>query len=304
MAGVTLIAGIAMLNAVANAPTLLLFSVALATMAAMDAITDISMNGHGLRVQKLYGRTILNSFHGWWSIGAVCGGILGSIAAQIGMALWLQALFATVVFGAMAVFARTLLLPGKDQAPVDEEAAAEVRPQRRLPASLWVRLIALGLLGASVGLVEESAASWGAIYMDGMFSVIPFVAGLAQAGLGQAVVPVQHVGRVGGQKIEHDVVAMRMQHVEPGLATQRCKHLEVEAAAEVLVLRHAQQPVRRQLGGEEDAVGAVVEQAGDGERGGRDPRFEEFGGVEAPTVVTFHGFRGCRCSGRCARRCR
>ncbi|AQX16303.1 Inner membrane protein YbjJ [Tessaracoccus sp. O5.2] len=202
VATTTLLLGILMLNAVANAPTLALFAASLATMAAMDAITDISMNAHGLRVQKLYGRTILNSFHGWWSIGAVCGGILGSAAAQVEMALWLQAVVAAVVFGGMALFARTLLLPGKDQAPVDE-AAAELRPQRRIPASLWLRLIALGLLGASVGLVEESAASWGAIYMDGMFEVMPFVAGLAFVALQGA----QMIGRFTGDALVNRIGA-------------------------------------------------------------------------------------------------
>lgn len=203
VATMTLLLGILTLNAVANAPTLALFAASLATMAAMDAITDISMNAHGLRVQKLYGRTILNSFHGWWSIGAVCGGILGSAAAQVDMALWLQAVLAAVVFGGMALFARTLLLPGKDQAPVDEEAAAELRPQRRIPASLWLRLIALGLLGASVGLVEESAASWGAIYMDGMFEVMPFVAGLAFVALQGA----QMIGRFTGDALVNRIGA-------------------------------------------------------------------------------------------------
>lgn len=203
VATTTLLLGILTLNAVANAPTLALFAASLATMAAMDAITDISMNAHGLRVQKLYGRTILNSFHGWWSIGAVCGGILGSAAAQVDMALWLQAVLAAVVFGGMALFARTLLLPGKDQAPVDEEAAAELRPQRRIPASLWLRLIALGLLGASVGLVEESAASWGAIYMDGMFEVMPFVAGLAFVALQGA----QMIGRFTGDALVNRIGA-------------------------------------------------------------------------------------------------
>lgn len=202
VATTTLLLGILMLNAVANAPTLALFAASLATMAAMDAITDISMNAHGLRVQKLYGRTILNSFHGWWSIGAVCGGILGSAAAQVEMTLWLQAVVAAVVFGGMALFARTLLLPGKDQAPVDE-AAAELRPQRRIPASLWLRLIALGLLGASVGLVEESAASWGAIYMDGMFEVMPFVAGLAFVALQGA----QMIGRFTGDALVNRIGA-------------------------------------------------------------------------------------------------
>ena len=203
VATVTLIAGIATLNLIAFAPHIAVFSAALAFMAAMDAITDISMNAHGLRVQKLYGRTILNSFHGWWSIGAVCGGFLGSVAAQIDMALWLQAAIATVAFGSIALFARTLLLPGSDQEPVSDAAAAEVRPSRRIPASMWLRLIALGLLGASVGLVEDSAASWGAIYMDGMFDVIPFVAGLAFVALQLA----QMIGRFTGDALVNRIGA-------------------------------------------------------------------------------------------------
>ncbi|MHA6512710.1 MFS transporter [Tessaracoccus sp. Z1128] len=203
VATVTLITGIATLNLIAFAPHIAVFSAALAFMAAMDAVTDISMNAHGLRVQKLYGRSILNSFHGWWSIGAVCGGFLGSVAAQIDMALWLQAIIATVVFGFIALFARTLLLPGRDQEPLSEAAATEVRPSRRIPASMWLRLIALGLLGASVGLVEDSAASWGAIYMDGMFDVIPFVAGLAFVALQLA----QMIGRFTGDALVNRIGA-------------------------------------------------------------------------------------------------
>ncbi len=204
VATVGLILGVAGLNAVANSPTLVLFSLSLAWMAAMDAFTDISMNAHGLRVQKLYGRTILNSFHGWWSIGAVAGGVLGSAAAQVGMPIEVQAFVATVVFGGMALYARTLLLPGKDHTPaIVEGDAAQVRPQRRLPAGIWVRLIALGMLGGSVGLVEDSAASWGAVYMDGMFDVIPFVAGLAFVALQSA----QMVGRFTGDALVNRIGA-------------------------------------------------------------------------------------------------
>ena len=213
VAAVTQLVGIAGLNLVASAPTLVVFSASLAFMAAMDALTDISMNAHGLRVQRLFGRTILNSFHGWWSIGAVCGGFLGSVAAQVGMDLWLQAAVATVLFGSLSLFARTLLLPGKDQAPVDEEAASEPRPQRRIPAGIWVRLIALGLLGGSVGLVEDSAGSWGAIYMDGMFDIIPFVAGLAFVALQGA----QMIGRFTGDALVNRIGARPA--VTLGLAT-------------------------------------------------------------------------------------
>ena len=34
-------------------------------------------------MQKLYGRSILNSFHAVWSIGAVAGGSLGALTAEL-----------------------------------------------------------------------------------------------------------------------------------------------------------------------------------------------------------------------------
>ena len=50
-------------------------------------IVDVAQNAHGLRVQRGYGRSILNAFHGLWSIGAVTGGLLGSAAAGLGVPL-------------------------------------------------------------------------------------------------------------------------------------------------------------------------------------------------------------------------
>ncbi|WP_308197543.1 hypothetical protein [Rathayibacter sp. VKM Ac-2927] len=55
-------------------PSLLVFAGALAFAGATDAITDVAQNSHGLRVQRRYGRSIINSFHAIWSIGAVLGG--------------------------------------------------------------------------------------------------------------------------------------------------------------------------------------------------------------------------------------
>lgn len=48
---------------------------------AVDAFTDVAQNSHGLRVQRPYGRSILNSFHAVWSVGAALGGLLGRAAA-------------------------------------------------------------------------------------------------------------------------------------------------------------------------------------------------------------------------------
>lgn len=190
---ITQVCGIAMLSLIGNAPVAWVLAVGVFLMAGCDALTDIAMNAHGLRVQKLYGRPILNSFHGWWSVGAVCGGLLGSAAKQAGISIWLQCVIATVIFAAMSIGAKTLLLPGRDQNGEDAEAGgkAPLTPSTRL------RLIALGLLGASAMLMEDTGATWGAIYLDRQFDVIPFLTGMAFVALQGA----QLVGRFTGDAL-------------------------------------------------------------------------------------------------------
>ncbi|WP_294567525.1 MFS transporter, partial [uncultured Arthrobacter sp.] len=63
----------------------LVLAAALLLGGAMDALTDVGQNSHGLRVQQLYGRSILNSFHAVWSIGAMTGGLMGGAAVALGI---------------------------------------------------------------------------------------------------------------------------------------------------------------------------------------------------------------------------
>ena len=46
----------------------------LLVVGGMDAVVDVAQNAHGFRVQRGYGRSIVNAFHGLWSVGAVAGG--------------------------------------------------------------------------------------------------------------------------------------------------------------------------------------------------------------------------------------
>ena len=63
----------------------MLFAAALFVAGASDAVTDVAQNSHALRVQRNYGRSIINSFHAVWASGAITGGLLG--AAAIAMAV-------------------------------------------------------------------------------------------------------------------------------------------------------------------------------------------------------------------------
>lgn len=189
--------GLVMLSVYGNATVWPVFAAGLFAMAAFDALSDIAMNAHGLRVQALYGRSILNGLHGWWSIGAVSGGVLGALAAQARIPIWLQCLAALLVFGALALYAKTQLLTTPDMPPGD--AATPV--QRGVPRRWLPRLIALGLLGAAVGLIEDSGASWGAVYLDSMFAVTPFVVGMAFVALQGA----QVIGRFTGDALTNRI---------------------------------------------------------------------------------------------------
>jgi MFS family permease len=166
---------------------------------ALDAVIDVAQNAHGLRVQRLYRRSILNAFHGFWSIGAVTGGLLGSAAAGLGVPLGLHLGVVAVVFGIVAMVASRALLPGPDDA--DREPAPETEAVAGRPVNPWraaaLPLAALGVLGVCGAFVEDAGASWSALYLRNELA-----AGAATAGLGfVALQTAMTVGRLTGDRV-------------------------------------------------------------------------------------------------------
>ncbi|ROS48104.1 MFS transporter [Frigoribacterium sp. PhB24] len=83
---------------------------------ALDAIVDVSQNSHGLRVQYRYRRSILNSFHAVWSIGAVLGGLMGGAAAGLGIPIAWHLGASALIFAVVALVAYPLMLSGPEPA--------------------------------------------------------------------------------------------------------------------------------------------------------------------------------------------
>jgi MFS family permease len=179
---------------VSVAPNWLGLAAALLVTGALDAIVDVAQNAHGLRVQRLYQRSILNSFHGVWSIGAVAGGLLGSAAAGLGVPLAAHLAGSAVVFGAVALVASRAMLPGRDEPEPAAEEVPRERPRRRaaVPA-----LAALGVLATCGAFVEDAGSSWSALYLR-----TELAAGAAIAGLGFVALSVaMTVGRLTGDRV-------------------------------------------------------------------------------------------------------
>ena len=184
----------------AAAPNWPLLAAALLFAGALDAIVDVAQNAHGLRVQRAYGRSILNAFHGIWSIGAVAGGLLGSAAAGLGIPLPVHLAVVGLLFGVPALFGSRAMLPGHDDTEREADdagpapSAATTRSLRRaaLPA-----MAALGVLAACGAFVEDAGASWSALYLRDELA-----AGAAAAGLGFVALSVaMTVGRLTGDRV-------------------------------------------------------------------------------------------------------
>src|SRR6202048_4163250 len=109
--------GIAMFVWLAGvAPSPLTFAGALFVAGGAEAVTDVAQNAHGLRVQRRYGRSIINSFHAVWSAGGVLRGAVGAGAIALHVARGTHLAVSAVVFIAVCVIAYRFLLPGPDDA--------------------------------------------------------------------------------------------------------------------------------------------------------------------------------------------
>ncbi|SDS64370.1 Fucose permease [Friedmanniella luteola] len=176
--GATVVAALGQLAA-GVAPVGILLAAGLLLAGAMDALADVAQNSQGLRVQRRYGRSILNSLHAIWSVGAVVGGALGALAAEAALPRGLHLGASALVFGTVAALAFRWLL--HDDEPVEPAPPPVAPAPGRRPTSgrlrLYGVLAALVLVGGAGGVIEDSGSSWSAIYLTDALGTSAFVAG-------------------------------------------------------------------------------------------------------------------------------
>ncbi|MFF7556914.1 MFS transporter [Streptomyces olivaceus] len=198
--GGTLLTGVGILAA-GLAESVAVFAAALFLAGAMDAFTDVAQNAHGLRVQRRYGRSIINSFHAIWSVGAVTGGSMAAGAIALGVPRGQHLLFSAVVFAVAACVALRYCLPGPDTEAAEETAAGAGTPAAgSVPATgrrTTYVLAALVLIATAGTLVEDAGSSWATLYLSDSLH-----ASVALAASGYvALVGAQFVGRLIGDRL-------------------------------------------------------------------------------------------------------
>jgi MFS family permease len=200
----TVLTSLGLLSA-ALAPSGVLFAVALFLGGASDAITDVAQNAHGLRVQRRYGRSIINGFHAIWSIGAVLGGVMAAVAIALQLPLGVHLGISTAVFATVALVALRFCLPGRDH-EVDAEGDAETTAEpgevaralrRGVTPRTVIAIIALTLIAMAGAVAEDAGNSWATLYLSDSLGAAAAIAPLGFI----ALVGAQFIGRIIGDPL-------------------------------------------------------------------------------------------------------
>jgi MFS family permease len=188
------LAGFAVIAAVA--PTPVIFGGALFIAGAADAVTDVAQNAQGLRVQRNYGRSILNSLHALYSVGAILGGLMGAAAISLGISRTAQLATSALLFCAICLVGYQFLLRGPDHTgPEVPRAASDGRTPGLLAAYALVAALAIFSIAGSV--VEDAGNSWATIYLRDSVGARAAIAPFAYI----AMVSCMFVGRLTGDRL-------------------------------------------------------------------------------------------------------
>ena len=140
-------------------------------------LCDISLNTQGICIERLYGRTIMASFHGGWSLAACLGALIGFIMIVSGIAPRWHFMIVAVVILLILLVSRRYLQEDVEDEPVAKQPAVGTEERKESPALLsFIRkpemlLIQLGIVGLFALVVESAMFDWSALYFESVLEV-------------------------------------------------------------------------------------------------------------------------------------
>src|SRR5690348_7560181 len=152
---------------------------------AAAGIADMAMNAEGVLVEKELGRSVMSSFHGFWSVGVLAGSAVSAAASHGGVDTRVQFAITAVVLAVVGAAAARFLLD-------DPRASEEVAPPAFALPTREVLLI--GLVGLCAVFGEQAGTDWSAFYIRNELGGSASVAALAVSAFAVAMATVRLMG--------------------------------------------------------------------------------------------------------------
>ena len=170
-------------------PTVFALSVALFAFGFIGNTVNIAINTHGLDVQHLLAKPILASFHAMWSVGALCGALLGGWTLRHNYSTGTHYLIVLMPLALLSVASYYFLLS------VDDEQ----HESKKLFALPDKALMLIGVICLCSTLCEGAMADWSALYYQ---SVLEDATVKSTTGF-TAYAFTMSIGRFTGDKLIH-----------------------------------------------------------------------------------------------------
>ncbi|TWV98953.1 MFS transporter [Chitinophaga pinensis] len=122
----------------------------------MNNVFEISMNTQAVGIEALYGRSIMASFHGLWSLAGFAGVGIGTIAISLDMPVLPHFLLICAICWLLVLFSYKYLLPADEQQ--DDAQPLFARPDNSI--------LKLGLIAFSSLVTEGTMFDWSGIYFQ------------------------------------------------------------------------------------------------------------------------------------------
>ncbi|MBN8824542.1 MAG: MFS transporter [Spirosoma sp.] len=172
--------------------TLFIFGASIGTI-------DVAMNAHGVQVQNLYGKPIMSSLHGLFSVG----GLFGSLGLGLLIKLGLNPMYAIICIALLMIL--ITLTQYKNLFPADTERQSmsefsttteEPEPAGGKQSASWLHgsVLFLGFMCFAVFLAEGAILDWSAIFLRDVKGINIELAGLGYASFSIAMALMRLVG--------------------------------------------------------------------------------------------------------------
>lgn len=135
---------------------------------------DATMNMQGIGVQAAARRTMLASFHAWWSLAT----ILGALAASVAAATPLSLLGFFAIIAACLIPVQLLASTRFLHTAESDEAAADPLADASVP---WRPLLVFGAAVVGAFVIDSSVSNWSAVDLVSVLGATESVAALAYA---------------------------------------------------------------------------------------------------------------------------
>ena len=182
---VTMVVWCSVLILPALATSFALLCVSLYVCGATAGLADMAMNAEGVLVEKAIGRSVMSSFHGFWSVGVLAGSAISALSSHAGLDPRAQFGVESIALAAAAVAAAQLLMNDTTttDAPAPPRFALPTRP-----------VLIIGLVGLCAVFGEQAGTDWSALYIRRELGGTASVAALAVSAFAVAMAVVRLLG--------------------------------------------------------------------------------------------------------------